>query len=83
MEDLYILLDKISYFDRGESDQMLLAITEVEKFISEKRIYLDKSTEKVINKWLDYYKSVLVDFRKKNYEYEMTLVNEFRQEFSK
>lgn len=83
LEELYNKMENLSNFDGKErSDEFLLQIKEMEAFTNKNRLYLPKQIQKITNEYSDYLKSVLTDFRKKNYEFEINVFNKYSKLFA-
>lgn len=83
LEQLFSSLDKLTLYDRSESDLMLDDIKAISKYLTRNKIYIPKEFEKHSNDILDYFKNVVVDYRKKNIEKETKLFNKYCNAFNK
>lgn len=77
-ESIFKKLDKLALIDpKNESDQLLLKIQEIDATIRENKIHIPKKLLVSINDILDYFKEIMVDYRKKDYKKEIDLFDEF------
>ena len=77
-ENIFKKLDKLALNDpKNESDQLLLKIQEIDATIRENKIHIPKKLLVSINDILDYFKEIMVDYRKKDYKKEIDLFDEF------
>ena len=83
-EQLYTLLESLTYFDGTpkEKNKFKKTITDINRFITQKRIYLSKDIIKITQEFTDYNTQLLVDYRKKNYEKEMGILEKFNTHFN-
>ena len=83
-ENVYQQLDKLSFFNgKNDANEFLNHIQEVEQYISKNKIYIGKKELKSFYKITDYYKIVVTDFRKKDYNNELILFNKLSELFNK
>ncbi len=83
-EIIYKNLDKMTfYIGKNDSNDFLNSIQETERYISRNKLYIDKSCQQLINEILDYFKTVLADYRKKDYSIEMKLFEKLSSNFNK
>jgi hypothetical protein len=83
LEKLFQSLDKLSLYDRDESEDMLISIKKINLFITKNKLYIPKKYQNCSNEVLDYFKNVLTDYRQKNIETETKLFEKFCNEFNK
>jgi len=83
-EQLYILLESLTYFDgtSAEKKKFQKTITEINQFLTQKRIYLNKDIIKISQEFTDYNTQILVDYRKKNYEKELIILEKYNTKFN-
>lgn len=83
-EKLYVLLESLTYFDGStkSKNEFKKTLTEINKFLTQKKIYLNKDIIKISQEFTDYNTKLLVDFRKKNYEKEMTILDKYNTKFN-
>lgn len=82
-ETIYSRLEKISLYTRDEEKLMLTDIQELQRYVTNNRIYLSKGMLKIIDLILDYYRGVLTDYRRKDYRKEIDFFETYAKEFSK
>lgn len=84
LEEIYKRLVAFSYcYSHEEIRGQLNELIDLEKFISENKLYITNRLHKKIIKYTDYTKNVIADFRKKNVKQEMALLNDIETEFNK
>ncbi len=66
-----------------EIRNQLNELIDLEKYISENKLYITNRLHKKIIKYTDYTKNIIADFRKKDVKLEMALLNEIETEFNK
>lgn len=83
-EILYVLLEKLTYYNGSKKEQkdFQKQITEINQFLTRKRIYLNKKIISIAQEFTDYNTEILVDYRKKNYEKEMIILEKYNKEFN-
>lgn len=83
-EKLYGLLERLTYYDgsSSEKNKFQKQITVINQFLTQKRIYLNKEIIKITQEFTDYNTQILVDYRKKNYEKEMNLLEKYNNKFN-
>ena len=72
-----------NYTQRDEEDELLKGIKELEYILNASKLYVEKEVYKLIEKYADYQKEVVTDFRKKSYEKELKYLDKFVVHFSK
>ena len=78
LEILYNMMERLSNFDGKENHEIFLNdIKEFELYVNTNKLFISKSIQKIITEYSDYQKNVLVDFRKKSYEFEIKTFNKF------
>ncbi len=83
-ESIYRKLDKMTFLDgKTESEELLQQIQNVEKSISKNKLHIDKKNQKLMYEITDYFKTVLTDFRKKDYTKEIQLFDKLSANFGK
>ncbi|MDI9365190.1 MAG: hypothetical protein QM541_09585 [Flavobacterium sp.] len=83
-EQIYQILDSIVDLNpQNEQQEILTKITEVEKIIATKNIYIDKQIKKVTTNFLDYAKEIITQPRKRSYERSAKFLETFKSEFNK
>ena len=83
-EQLYILLESLTYYNGTTKAKVSFQkkITLINKFITQKSIYLNKDIIKISQEFCDYNTQLLVDYRKKNYEKELVILEKFNNRFN-
>ncbi len=83
-ESIYRKLDKMTFLDgKTESDELLQQIQNVEKSISKNKLYIHKKNQKLMYEITDYFKTILTDFRKKDYNKEIKFFDKLSSNFGK
>lgn len=83
-ESIYQMLDKMTFYTgRDDCEEFLNSIQEAEKYISNNKIYIDKKEQKLMYETTDYFKTVVTDFRKKDYSNEIKLFDKLSTKFNK
>jgi len=83
LENVFQIISRLSIYDRNSLNELLKDIQNLEKYVYENALYIDKPYERVVQNICDYYKEVVTDFNKKNYATEIENVNRFKNLFSK
>ncbi|MEP1152135.1 MAG: hypothetical protein ABJH08_10450 [Balneola sp.] len=83
LEEIYKDLDSLSIFNQDEQENILEGIRNIERKIQSNMIYIPSKIHNICIDVLDYYKSVLVDYRKKDFEKEANLLKKYCNEFNK
>jgi hypothetical protein len=83
-EELYILLESLTYYDGSskEKGDFQKTITEINRFLTRKRIYLNRDIIKISQEFTDYNTQVLVDYRKKDYRKEIIMLEKYNTKFN-
>lgn len=83
-ENLYVLLESLTYFDgsKREKNKFQNKIIEINQFLTQKRIYLNKEIIKIAQEFTDYNTKLLVDYREKNYEKEILILEKYNKVFN-
>ncbi|MDX1828634.1 MAG: hypothetical protein R3342_03715 [Lutibacter sp.] len=83
-ENIYKQLDKLSFYDGKSNNNLFLeSIQNVEKYLSCNKLYFNNKETKLIYEISDYYKTVLSDFRKKDYLIEEKYFKKLSSNFNK
>lgn len=83
-EEIYQKLDKISFFDgKNDTEEFLNTIQDTEKYMSACKIHFNKNERAVMYEITDYYKIVLVDYRKKDFHNETKLFSKLSDLYNK
>lgn len=83
LEQLFQSLDGLTLFDNSQDQELLSRIKDINKFVTQNKIYIPNEFQKFSNEILDYFKNVLTDYRKKDIEKETKLFNKFCNAFNK
>ena len=84
IEEIYKELVSFSYiFNQEEMSLAISKISSLEKKVSENRLYIDSKMNDKITLYLDYLKTLLTDFRRKNFKTEQTMLNNIEKQFNK
>ena len=83
LEEVYKDLDLLSIFDQNEDEVLLDSIRTIERKIQSNMIYVPSKIHSIFIDILDYYKCVLVDYRKKDIQKEANLLKKYCNEFNK
>lgn len=82
-EELFRQLDLLTFYDgKSDNEEFLLGIKDIEKYVSANRLYISKNVLTIIQDFADYFKSILVDFRRKDYAKEMAFTSSFCKIFN-
>lgn len=77
-EELFTQLDKLTFFNgKDDNDIFLNKIQILEKYVTSNRLYISKNTYRNVQEQCDYFKSVLADYRKKDYAKELGFTKNF------
>lgn len=83
-EELYKKLLKLTYIDhKSDSKQLLKETKEITQYIDINNLYITTDIHKTVNNFLDYWKEVLLDSRKKSFEKERNFLRNYKHEFRK
>lgn len=83
LEQLFQSLDKLTLYDRQDSEAMLTDVKKINTFISKNKLYIPQKFQEVSNEILDYFKNVMTDFRNKDIETETRLFEKYFNEFNR
>jgi hypothetical protein len=83
LEQLFQSLDKLSLFDREDSEAMLVEVKSINNFISKNKLYIPPKFQEISNDILDYFKNVMTDYRQKDIEKESKLFEKYFNEFNR
>ncbi|OXA70395.1 hypothetical protein B0A67_15885 [Flavobacterium aquidurense] len=84
IEEIYSELVSFTYIlDKEEMINSINRISSLEKKVSQNRLYIESKMNVKITKYLDYLKSLLSDFRHKNFDLEKKLLDSIEKEFNK
>lgn len=83
LEQLFQSLDGLSLLDKNEDSKMLKQIKEISLYETRNKLYIPSAFQSHTHKILDYFRTVMTDYRKKSIEKETTLFEKFCNEFNK
>jgi hypothetical protein len=73
-EKIYQLQDKLTFYDgRNENNLFLIDIQDIQAYVGQNKLYLSKKEQHLINEINDYFKTVLTNYRTKDYRRETEL----------
>lgn len=73
-EKIYQLQDKLTFYDgRTDNNLFLIDIQDIQAYVSQNKLYLNKKEQQLINEINDYFKTVLTNYRTKDYRKESEL----------
>lgn len=75
--DLFIKLESLKSFQKGEAHDMLDAIIEIENSLGSSRLFICKDLMKLTNDCLDYFKKVVANFSEKDIRKEKQFTDKF------
>jgi hypothetical protein len=81
-EHIYKMFNKFSLYDRDQSQNLLIEIQTLSKYNNDNGLYIDKQLTNLINDFTDYFKEVIVDYRKKDFSKEQGFQNRFKSLFN-
>jgi len=71
-EELFKMLDELTFFDgKNTNDSFLTKIQTLERYVSSNKLYISKDVQSIVQDYNDYFKSVLTDYRTKDYAKEI------------
>ena len=83
-EKLYSFFDELSFFDgRVDNALFLDKITECTKYLTKNKLYISRDIYTISKDFLDYYRTVLSDFRQKSIQVEDGFYDAFISNFNK
>jgi hypothetical protein len=82
-EHLYNTYVSFTLVDREQSGQLLNDIQKFSRYVVVNGLYIDKQLMRLTNEVTDYFKEVIVDFRKKDLAKEKVLQDKFKSLFNK
>jgi hypothetical protein len=83
-EELYVLLESLTYYNGTSKEKVSFQkkMTLINQFLTQKKIYLNKEIIKISQEFTDYNTQLLVDYRKKNYEKELMILEKYNTQFN-
>lgn len=83
IEEIFGFINKLSLLDRNNTDQIIQEVQDLEKYVNDNALYVNKSYQKIVKTICDYYKDVASDFGNKDYAIEMDLTAQLIKIFNK
>lgn len=83
-ENLYTLLEKLTYYDGdvGKLEEYHSKLVHINKFLTGKKLYLNRDLIIISQEFTDYFLSILTDYRKKDYEKETKFLEKYCSKFN-
>lgn len=81
-EQIYTRMHELSLFGKGEDHEFLLAIQELQQFVSRNRLYLNNNLFECVDEVLNYFRVVLTDYRLKDLKNEENLFKKYSKIFN-
>ena len=81
-DELYKLLEELTYYDGTNTQSYQAKSAAINKFLTQKKIYLSKNIIKISQNFNDYFLTVLGDYRRKNYSTEIEYLEEYNKAFN-
>ena len=82
MAKLFEDLNKLSLYDRNDSEAMLNDIKEINKYIRSNQIYINQKVQNISREIIDYFNGVLTDYSRKDIKKELKLFGKFNSAFN-
>ncbi len=80
-EYIYKMFNKYTLYDREQSQDLLFEIQSLLKYTIDNGLYIDKHLTTLTNDFTDYFKEVIVDYRKKDFNTEQEFQIRFKRLF--
>jgi len=82
-EKLYHLVENLTNIDSIHNDEILLdEMRKIEQYVSKNNLYISKNIKNCTNEILDYFKSVLINIKLKDYKLEFSLLDKYSKIFN-
>jgi len=81
-EHVYKMFNCYTLYDRDQSQDLLNEIQVLLKYTIDNGLYIDKRLTTLINDFTDYFKEIIVDYRKKDFSKEQEFQNKFKRLFN-
>ncbi len=81
-EHIYKMYNDYTLYDREQSQDLLTEIQTLLKYTIDTGLYIDKHLTTLTNDFTDYFKEVIVDYRKKDFKKEQEFHNRFKRLFN-
>lgn len=79
--DLFLKLESLKNFQKGESHEMLDSIIEIENYLATSRLFICKRIISIANEYLDYFKKVVSNYSEKDIKKEKEFTVKFCAEY--
>jgi t-SNARE complex subunit (syntaxin) len=79
---LYEMLEDLSNIDKTTKNNYLKKTTLINQFLTSKKIYLTKDTIKIATEINDYFLSLISDYRKRDFNTELKLMDKYSDAFN-
>ena len=79
--DLFLKLENLKNFQKGESHQMLDAIIDIEDYLQTSRLFICKKIIALTTDYLDYFKKVVSNYSEKDIKKEKEFTLKFSQQY--
>ncbi len=84
IEEIYGELVSFTYIlDKNEMINSISKVSNLQKKVSENRLYIDSKMNDKITTFIDYLKNLMSDFRHKNFKEEQKMLTNIEKEFNK
>lgn len=81
-ELLYNMLEELTYYDGSNSTNFQNKVSIINKYLTQKKIFLNKEIISIAQNFNDYFLTVLGDYRNKNYQIEASFLEEYDKIFN-
>lgn len=81
-EELYNMLEELTYYANSNSQSYQIKSKEINKYLTKKRIYLNKEIIKITQEFNDYFLNVLSDYRNKDFQKETDFLERYSKIFN-
>lgn len=79
--DLFLRLENLKNFQKGQSHEMLDSIIEIESFIATSRLFICKKIISLTDEQLDYYKRIISNYNEKDIRKEKEFTSKFSKQY--
>lgn len=81
-ELLYTMIEELTYYDGSNSSDFQNKVSIINKYLTHKKLYLNKEIITITQDFNDYFLAVLNDYTNKNYATEMSFLEEYYNIFN-
>lgn len=81
-ELLYNMIEELTYYDGSNFQNYQNKVYTINKYLTQKKIYLNKEIISITQKFNDYFLTVLGDYTNKNYQTEISFLEEYDKIFN-